>query len=666
MKRLLAATILMCLSLTACHTSSFSLPPTLPETITIDGTESRSWHAPFSGSWQVKAPDWLEVTPAYGSGDWQFAIRALREKATPLRADLPHIEGNLEIHWTQGNRTGVKAIPVTLPQLLLEGKISEKPVTGTDIGHFPSVNTNASKQHNGYLLTYTAPKTAQSYSQNNSEQTFNSLKEEWQLPKLKATPITKDTILIHPTPRELARLKQEPNIQLVKNLVFRAQETTTLTPVIATDQYAPLQWASHMLGYGAVWRDMKEHPYTRPVTVAVIDSGVRYDHPDLTAALLRPTEGAIDLSSLKGVDTDPTDTNHSGSSHGTHVTGILAASWKPFVAPCSGCSSSGVAGVLGPESAVRILPIRVLNDNGETDEATLALAIRYAAGIAITVAGKTYHNPHPAQVINMSLGGNASPREAQVICQAVNDAMDKGALLVAASGNDVGDKPFYPASCDGVISVGAVTLGEGAMPQHADYSNRLDQLTVSAPGGSGLKPTYFNGGFLNGEPMPDGILSTDWNYETTPGTPRYSLKSGTSQAAPQVSALAALLLSKGETQNAKETMQRIIDTATDIGTQGHDSSFGYGLINPAAALNAKPVSSALALRITSTSGKTWEPLLDNLGYFKAYLPEGLYTIHAGQDGNGNGIAGEVGERSTKQQLELNHATSPVKTTLRLP
>ena len=409
----------------------------------------------------------------------------------------------------------------------------------------------------------------------------------------------------------VARLSQNPDVlYAVPNAVLHKADTGAAeSPVVPTDQYASLQWAYPLLGYGAVWRDMQDSPYTHPVTVAVLDSGVRYDHPDLAGALYQPGEGALDVLSRcsngntqgspngdgDGPDTDPTDPatpsrTSDDISHGTHVTGIIAARWGTFTPPCDTCSTSGVVGATYT-APVKILPVRVLDaQSGTGDENSISLAIRYAAGETVTLEGRTYTNPHPAQVINLSLGGPISAEGAQPLCEAVAAAAARGALVVAAGGNDGATAPYYPAACDGAVAVAAVILKSASEFEHAFYSNSYNQIALSAPGGNGdpTRKTFYNGGQLNGDPFPDTIISTGWDFKTN--RPIYATEYGTSQATPQVSALAALLLSKGVTTDPASTLRRMEDTATHLGSAGRNPDYGYGVINAAAALNAPAVT----------------------------------------------------------------------------
>lgn len=438
-------------------------------------------------------------------------------------------------------------------------------------------------------------------------------------------------------------------------------------PVVPSDQYAPLQWAYRLLGYGAVWRDMEAGGYTRPVTVAVLDSGVRYDHPDLQGQLLTPAEGALDVLTYRpaakgqtpydsgdgdGADRDPTDPSVAGrtsGSHGTHVSGIIAARWGEQAVSNPNWSTSGVVGA-SYRAPVKVLPVRVIDARGKIDVADVVAGLRYVAGQAVTLDEQTFQRSAPVQVVNLSLGGTISAEEAQPMCDAVAEARAAGVVVVAASGNYFGTSKVYPAACAGALAVSSVTLSGASVPRHSEFANRFPEVRLTAPGGTSLGTT-FNGGTLGGAPAIDQIFSTDWDYAKN--EPRYAFQGGTSQATPQVSALAALLLSKGVTSSVADTEARLIATATDLGAPGQDEYFGYGMINPAAALNAPAVSNQAGFSLQSAQGQSYQPPLNAMGHFTAYLGAGTFTLRAGVDRGGNGLAGEVGES----------AAAPVSATL---
>lgn len=225
--------------------------------------------------------------------------------------------------------------------------------------------------------------------------------------------------------------------------------------------------------------------------------------------------------------------------HGTHVAGIIAAAGQTAV---------------GLAPAARILPIRVLNAQGSGYSSTLARGI-----IAAADAG--------AQVINVSVGGPANP----VLAAAVTYAASRGALVVAAGGNSRsgGSTPSFPAAYPEALAVAATTLGDLSAP----YSTIGSYIDVSAPG-SGIVSTVPGGG--------------------------YAAMSGTSMAAPAVSASAALVLSRHRDSTLADLRRVLEGTADDLEAAGRDSATGYGLVNPAAALRwlDNPVASPTTARLT--------------------------------------------------------------------
>jgi thermitase len=204
--------------------------------------------------------------------------------------------------------------------------------------------------------------------------------------------------------------------------------------------------------------------------------------------------------------------------HGTHVAGIVAA-----------LTNNG-KGVAGGCPACKLLIAKVMDDGGDTT------ATKLARGIDWSVA-------NGADVINLSLAG---PDNAAVE-KAVNDARASGTVVVAAAGNEYGaTTKRYPAAYEKVIAVSATNENDGL----AGFSSRGSWVDLAAPG-TNILSTGAGGGY----------------YE----------ESGTSEAAPFVSALAGLLASEGRT--ASEVRQRMESTATDLGAAGDDPNFGHGRIN---------------------------------------------------------------------------------------
>lgn len=266
------------------------------------------------------------------------------------------------------------------------------------------------------------------------------------------------------------------------------------------------------------------------VVVAVIDTGIVFDHEDIVdSPNLLPGFDMIESSSAAndgdGRDPDPTDAGDGvefgecgfphlprpDSWHGTHVAGTVGA-----------VKSDNGLGVAGVNWSTKVMPIRVL---GKCGGSTVDIndAIRWAAGL--NVPGGVPQNENKADVINLSLGGAQACTESPSTQRAINDAVAAGVTVVVAAGNDAQDAAnFNPASCDNVITV-AASDARGHLAQR--YSNFGDVIEIMAPGGDVQRDD-------NGDGVPDGVLST-----TKSG---YDLYNGTSMAAPHAAGVAALLI----------------------------------------------------------------------------------------------------------------------------
>jgi subtilisin family serine protease len=261
-------------------------------------------------------------------------------------------------------------------------------------------------------------------------------------------------------------------------------------------------------------------------TVAIVDSGVQADHPDLAGRL---------LPGYDFVDNDATPQD--GNGHGTHVTGIVGAA-----------TGNGV-GIASVAPGAKLLPVRVLDDSGGGDSATVAKGIDYA-------------RTHGADVINLSLGSDvplAGAMGGDDMDAAIHRALAAGIVVVAAAGNNSVPVCEQPAAADGLLCVGAVDKRK----QRSYFSSFGSGLGVVAPGGSGLP-------------------GTDEDVLSTVPTSTYEEMAGTSQATPHVSGVAALLVGLG--LHGQAAVKRILDTSEDLGSPGVDAEYGHGLVDAAAAV----------------------------------------------------------------------------------
>lgn len=305
-----------------------------------------------------------------------------------------------------------------------------------------------------------------------------------------------------------------------------ASPAAAAEPLVIQDPLAHQQWYLQDLNLPQVWANRGLGNAT--VTVAVLDTGVDDAHPDLQGKVIKGAD-YIDK------DFEPKDQH----GHGTHVAGIVAAQLN---------NHEGITG-LAPQ--VRILAVRVLDEQGSGSLFNIAKGIAYAAN-------------QGAKVINLSLGSPPGGAVMRTLANFIASyAERKGALIVAAAGND-GGAVGYPAAASKFLCVGAVNQQKAL----ASFSNRGPELDVVAPG--------------------VGILSTFPTYEVTAnrlGLPRYYASlNGTSMATPMVSALAALIWSQQPSLSPAEVRSRIEKSTQDLGAVGRDSTFGLGLINFEAAL----------------------------------------------------------------------------------
>lgn len=268
------------------------------------------------------------------------------------------------------------------------------------------------------------------------------------------------------------------------------------------------QWHLPKIGAPFAWDTTRGDP---SVKIAIIDTGVDLDHRDL----------ADNIDTANDWDFVNDDANaDDDEGHGTHVAGIAAAAID------NGVNGAGVA----PLST--ILPMKALNAAGMGWESDIADAI-----IMATDEG--------ADVVNMSLGSGYNDPGMEA---AVEYAVARGVVVVAAAGNSATSAPTYPAAYAGVVGVSATTSSD----TRASFSNYGNYVDLAAPG-------------VN-------IVST----KIGGGTERLS---GTSMASPVVAGAAALVRAQHPAWSASQVVQSLKDSAADLGQPGRDDSFGYGRVN---------------------------------------------------------------------------------------
>jgi serine protease len=309
---------------------------------------------------------------------------------------------------------------------------------------------------------------------------------------------------------------------------------------------APDAWG-HLIAAG--------HPGGKGVKIAVLDTGVAYRRFGKTPAS-SDLAGTRFVSGYDFIGHDRYANDRNG--HGTHVASTIAE------------TTNNDVGLTGLAYGASIMPVKVLDDEGEGDAPVIARGVRYAAD-------------HGAKVINLSLefGLDISWQQIPELIDAIAYARNKGAVVVAASGNEADKAVAYPARNANVLSVGSTT-------EHAclsDFSNVGAGLDLVAPGGGPDAPLDDPGCAHDGAPGRNiAQMTLIGIHKTKIGIPRgYQ---GTSMAVPHVSATAALVIASGilGADPSPDAVERRMEaTARDLGPPGYDTRYGYGLVNAAAA-----------------------------------------------------------------------------------
>ncbi len=330
--------------------------------------------------------------------------------------------------------------------------------------------------------------------------------------------------------------------------------TTTAGQATTTDPLRSQQWGLDQIHAEAAWPSSTG----AGVTVAVVDTGVDFSHPDLQGNLV---SGATftgctkqDPAPCGNGDFRGPDGVNNGDEHGTHVAGIIAAVAN---------NGTGIAGV-APDAT--IMPVKVLEDGTGSFE-QIAAGIRWAVD-------------NGADVVNLSLGANPGIQALTITgidtttVDAVDYATAHGVAVIAAAGNTATPICNTPAWEDGAICVGATDRNE-TKPWYSELPNKPDLKAVAAPGGAGL--VFCEDDIVSTVPVGTGSAAC--------GQSDYDYYAGTSMATPHVSGVAALLFAQGRTLDNVE--DALLDTArqplTSL-TGVYSPAFGWGIVDAAAAV----------------------------------------------------------------------------------
>lgn len=327
--------------------------------------------------------------------------------------------------------------------------------------------------------------------------------------------------------------------------------TPSVSPTPLPFPNDPYFWASNSWGqeYDDQW-DMKKikadrawnegTPSAYPI-VAVVDTGVDYNHEDLHDVMWNDENGKHGYDFVNG-DDDPMDDRY----HGTHVAGTI------------GASIHNGKGIAGTADRVKIMAVKVLGNQGYGSSEDVGEGIAWAVD-------------HGARVINMSLGGGNSA----IIRIALQYANAMGVVSIASAGNDDEDaRGQSPANLPTVITVSASAPDDA----RAEFSNWGPKIDIAAPGGGTTDDC--NRGLCS------NILSTEASQSAIPQSrkvttrgPGYARLDGTSMAAPHVAGAAAMILSRNNTLTPQQVKNVLTNSADDVSLEGKDYDTGYGRLN---------------------------------------------------------------------------------------
>jgi serine protease len=345
------------------------------------------------------------------------------------------------------------------------------------------------------------------------------------------------------------------------------------------------------------------------VVVAVVDTGVRYEHPDLLEVAvggnLLPgydmTSDSDVANDGDGRDADASDPGdwvswaelsrpdgpffgcarspERSSWHGTQVSGLIGA-----------LTHNGI-GMAGVAPSVRVLPVRVLGKCGGYDSDIIA-GMRWAAGLSVPGVPA---NPHRARVINLSLGSGGACSLAYR--EAVDEIAAAGALIVAAAGNSLGHSVAAPANCGGVVAV----AGLRHVGTKVGFSALGSEVAISAPGGNCVNTA-------TDSPCQYPILTTTDSGETGPVSSAYTdsfnTSLGTSFSTPLVAGVAALALSVRATmtpQQIQQLLQRTAQPFPPLGSIGSSAAVSECTL-PQYSLMGRPIDQLECYCTTTTCG----------------------------------------------------------------
>ncbi len=330
--------------------------------------------------------------------------------------------------------------------------------------------------------------------------------------KIKNLPLINGAAVVLPAKASNRALENHPGILRVEE---DALVSALAKPNASTSQPAQvLPWGIDRVDAELVWPLGNT---ADPVKVAVLDTGIAKDHPDLKDNI----KGGLNaINPLKSWNDD--------NGHGSHVAGTIAA-------------LNNTIGVVGVGPAADLLAVKVLNRNG-------------LGFISDIIEGVDWAMQNGAKVMNMSFGGSS---DSQSLHDALTAAHNAGVTLVAAAGNSSGGPVGYPAAYPEVIAVSATDASNSL----AYFSSVGPEVDLAAPGVS-VYSTY-----------------KGYGYATLSGTSMASPHVAGSAALVLNTPVGAYDANGNGAWDPAEVQQKLQDRATDLGAAGKDSLYGWGLVN---------------------------------------------------------------------------------------
>lgn len=410
------------------------------------------------------------------------------------------------------------------------------------------------------------------------------------------------------------RLRADPSVAYAEpNYYLYTQD-------LPNDTRLSEQWHLAAAGLPVAWQE--ETGNKNRVVVAVIDSGFDLTHPDLASRVV----GSYDFCSQSGCANSTSDSDASNGQasnvHGTHVAGIVGA---------IGNNNRGIAGVAYGDE-LDLLLVKIFDDAGRTATiSTFIDGIRWAVGLSVSGVPQ---NPNPAKIINMSLGAYFDSSAVQDV---INQARDKGALLIAATGNDGRSQVMSPAAANNVLGVGSINpqFERSCFSNYgSDASFGVGTVDIVAPGGEGSKGC-----------RSVGVLSTFPEGD-------YGFLAGTSMAAPMVAGVAALLLNQNPSLSVDALEQKLLSSTHYDASYMTAEQYGTGVLRADLALGLPGPGSSVSITASSASDSAVDTVtLDLYGHANTFELKGLNVAKYNLEALGNGSRFSLSDRASVNLTE---------------